>query len=175
MFSVYCVVIKDFINFNMEFFVCVIIFDVCVDNFWEFFDWVVSFFGLIFDILCECLENYGGGWFDMCVDDCFWFVFGQFYGYNVILLGICVDFVNVIKECNFGLLWDWFQGQFKLVLKIQLVIIFNGVEDGWIMLIYFVMMGFYVLWVWLNIQEICDVLDWQDQNVFGIGFVFYVD
>ncbi len=157
--SVYRAAIKDLTNFNMELSVCATTFDARADNLREFLDRVASSLGSTSDILRERSENHGGGWFDTRADDRFWFAFGQLYGYNAILSGTRADFANVIKERNLGPLWDRLQGQFKSALKIQPAIISNGAEDGWIMPTHLATMGFYVLRVRSNIQEIRDVLD----------------
>ena len=157
--ALYRAAINDLTNYNKELSTCAATFDARADNLREFLDRIASSLGSTSDILRERSENHGGGWFDTRADDRFWFAFGQLYGYNAILAGTRADFANVIKERNLGPLWDRLQGQFKSALKIQPAIISNGAEDGWIMPTHLATMGFYVLRVRSNIQEIRDVLD----------------
>lgn len=151
--------IKDLTNYNAELSNCTSTFDARADNLRDFLDRIASSLGSTSDILRERSENHGGGWFDTRADDRFWFAFGQLYGYNAILSATRADFANVIKERNLGPLWDRLQNQFKSALKIQPAIISNGAEDGWIMPTHLATMGFYVLRVRSNVQEIRDVLD----------------
>ncbi len=148
----------DLHNFNGRLERCDAVFDARADNLKSFLERIANDIGSTSDILRERSEGYNYGWFDVRADDRFWFAYGQLYGYYGILYAARADFEDVIGQRLLGPLWDRLESQFKAALRIQPLIISNGNEAGWIMPTHLATMGFYVLRVRANLDEIEDVL-----------------
>lgn len=150
--------IVDLRNFNDRLAKCDAVFDARADNLKQFLERIANDIGSTSDILRERSESYNYGWFDVRADDRYWFAYGQLYGYYGILHAARADFEDVISQRLLGPLWDRLENQFKAALRIQPLIISNGNEAGWIMPTHLATMGFYVLRVRANLDEIEDVL-----------------
>jgi hypothetical protein len=157
--SIYREAIKQMNAFNVELSSCAATFDSRADNLQEFVDRIANDLGNTSDMLKKRSENYDYGWFDTRADDRFWFAYGQLYGYYGILSAAGADFAPIIQEKNLGKLWADMLGQMRSALKIQPAIISNGSESGWIMPNHLTTMGFYILRVRTNLQEIRTVIE----------------
>ncbi|HEV7255111.1 MAG TPA: DUF2333 family protein [Mesorhizobium sp.] len=144
--------------FNRRLEACEAVFDARADNLVQFIDRIANDIGSTSDILRRRSENFNGGWFDTRADDRFWFAYGQLYGYYGILHAARADFGDVIEQRGLTQLWATLEEQFRAALNIQPAIISNGAESGWIMPSHLATMGFYVLRVRTNLQEIRSVL-----------------
>lgn len=144
--------------FNQRLERCEAVFDARADNLVQFIDRIANDIGSTSDILRRRSESYNGGWFDTRADDRFWFAYGQLYGYYGILHAARADFGDVIEQRGLTQLWATLEEQLRAALRIQPAIISNGAESGWLMPSHLATMGFYVLRVRTNLQEIRSVL-----------------